>query len=70
MTVKDYLKITQAKKLQFLTSPGKWEKINAITEKWGEYYYPTTLTKWLDKEISRVFVLSDGSVRFHTSVNN
>lgn len=66
MTVKEYLKITQCKKLQFLTSPGKFEKINAVNEKWGNYYYPPDVSKWLDKEIIRAFVLSDGSVRFHT----
>lgn len=69
MTVKEYLKITQAKKLQFLTGPGKWEKITAINEKWGEYYYPPTLAKWLNRKVSRVFVLSDGSIRFFISSN-
>lgn len=68
MTVKEYLSITQAKKLEFIVAPGKFEKINAINEKWGEYSYPTTLRKWLDAEVIRAYVLSNGVVRFNTVI--
>ena len=66
MTVKEYLEITQCKKLRFLLGPGVFEEINAVNEKWGNYCYPPDISKWLDKEIVRVFVMSDGSIRFHT----
>lgn len=68
MTVKEYLKITQAKKLEFVEAPGKVEKINAINEKWGEYSYPTTLRKWLDAEVIRAYVLSSGVVRINAVI--
>lgn len=69
MKVKDYLALTVAKRLQFLTGPGRFEKINAVNGKWGEYSYPPEIRKWLDSEIIKVFVMSDGSVRIHTKPN-
>jgi len=66
MTVKEYLKITTVSKMQFYISPNNFENINTIKEKWGNYSYPTTITKWLDQEVEKVFVLSNGTVRFFT----
>lgn len=66
MTVREYLQLTTVKKIEFYLSPNNFEKVNAINEKWGNYSYPTTITKWLDKKVQRAFVLSNGTIRFFT----
>lgn len=63
MTVNEYLQITEVMKLEFYLSPNNFEKINAIKEKWGKYSYPTTLSKWLDKNVGKVYILSNGTAR-------
>lgn len=63
MTVNQYLQLTTAKKLEFYLSPGNFEAVTARDEKWGKFSYPTTLAKWLDKEVEHVFVMANGTVR-------
>lgn len=63
MTVREYLQLTNAKKLDFYISPNNFESIIARNEKWGNYSYPTTLAKWLDKKVDKVFVMGNGTLR-------
>lgn len=66
MTVNEYLQITTAKKLEFYISPNNFESVTARNEKWGRYSYPTTLSKYLEQEVEKAFVLSNGTVRLFT----
>lgn len=66
MTVREYLQLTEVRKMEFYLSPNNFESINAIKEKWNNYSYPTSITKWLDKQVQKAFVLSNGTVRFFT----
>lgn len=66
MTVREYLGITSVSKMQFYLSPNNFENIKGIKQKWGGYTFPVKLNKWLDKKISKVFILCDGTARIFT----
>ena len=66
MTVQEYLEVTRSGTLWFLTSPEHFEEVKVCIEKWGPKSWPPALEKWLPKQVSKVFVDSNGRLTIHT----